>query len=329
MGRRRPLRNAVVFGYPVGRVRVLEAQLLTNATLERLLDAEDFLAQKRVLADTAYGASIGPCETVNEVEEAIEEELTQLYALLESSRLPEPVVRLFRAPYDYRNMKARLKAEALGTTMEGLSERHGLLDAALFGGPLEMLPEKFRALDAEVRDNRGEIDQLLVDPVVDRAMFVDMLDAAEASESAALKAIVSQSVSIANARTLLRAKRFGWSADRVAAALAPGATLAPERLMSMYSLPIAEIADRLASTTYFPGVTAEEFVEVARLDVVADNLLTRSAREARRRAVGVEPVAGYVIARRSEIIIVRTLLVGKMAGMSADELRTRVRELYA
>ena len=43
---------------------------------------------------------------------------------------------------------------------------------------------------------------------------------------------------------------------------------------------------------------------------------------------GVQPVIGYVMARRSEIVLVRMLLVGKLAGLSAPALRGRVRELY-
>jgi V/A-type H+-transporting ATPase subunit C len=44
-------------------------------------------------------------------------------------------------------------------------------------------------------------------------------------------------------------------------------------------------------------------------------------------AIGPEPVIGYVYARRAEVTTLRMLLIGKLAGVSTDLLRTRLKDV--
>jgi V/A-type H+-transporting ATPase subunit C len=324
----RHVREAVRYGFSVGRVRVLEGRLLDTATLERLIDAEDFLAQKRVLADTEYGAAISGCDSGTDVERALESYLTDLFAFLETSGLPDAVIKFFRVAYDYRNLKGRLKAEALDVPIEGMLEPHGTLPMELFSGPTELLPDRFRALEASVRDTDGSVDRLRIDPLVDRAMYEEVLAVAEDSGSEMLVRIARLDIDLANARTVLRARRLGWAAEDAAMALVAGGTVKPDALMRGFGQSLAEVAERLASMLHLPGAGAEDLQNVERLDVTADNLLMRLAKRGRMAATGVDPVAGYVMTRRSEVVTLRTLLLGKIAGLGADALRGRVRELY-
>jgi V/A-type H+-transporting ATPase subunit C len=42
---------------------------------------------------------------------------------------------------------------------------------------------------------------------------------------------------------------------------------------------------------------------------------------------GPEPVIAYVMAREAEVVAVRTLLIGRLAGLDRDALRRRLRDL--
>ncbi|GAB4277233.1 MAG: V-type ATP synthase subunit C [Coriobacteriia bacterium] len=322
------IRDAIRYGFPVGRVRVLEGRLLDNATLERLLDAPDFLAQKRVLSDTDYGAVVAPCESASDVERALDEYLGSLIDFLETSHLPEPTQRFFRLPYDFRNMKARLKAEATGAALEDMLEARGLVPLDAWSGPLEELPEEFRALDPLVRDAAGHVVRELIDPVVDRAMYEALLAEAERSKSEMLVDFARLDIDISSVRTLLRARSLGRSKEWARRALAEGGSLDVEGMLAAFDAPDEVFAESVARVAESLRVTPEELLDMNRLDILADNLLMQVARRGRVAATGVEPVLGYVMARRSEVIILRTLLLGKLAGLGADELRKTLRELY-
>ena len=319
---------AIRFGFSVGRVRALEGRLLPNTTLERLLDAKDFGEQKRVLADTEYASVMGPSETAGDVERALDTYLGGLFEFIETSRLPEAVSRFFRVGYDYLNMKGRLKAEALGAPLDDLLSSHGTVPLETFRGPTEALPRYLCELDTAVRDSRGEVEREAIDPVVDRAMFKDMRASAAASECEALEEIAALTIDLANVKTVVRARALDRPVSDVWKALVEGGRVRRQGLLVPYGLPFAEMIERIAVMVSLPGMIPRDLAEIQRLDVLADNLLMRHARQARLVATGIEPVVGYVMARRSELVIVRTLLLGRLAGMGSDAMRGRMRELY-
>jgi V/A-type H+-transporting ATPase subunit C len=324
----RGTRSAIRYGYHVGRVRVLEGRLLSNATLERLLDAPSFEGQLRVLADTDYGQVLEDARTASEVEAALDDYVEALFDFMDEAGLPEPYCRFFRRRYDYLNLKGRLKADALDVPADELLVGHGSVDRDRFLGAIDGLPDYLRDAAAPLYTDDGGVLREVVDPVVDRAMFTDLLAAADESKSKYLEDSARLMIDLANMKTVVRAKQLGWTPVVAGAALIEGGTIPPKELMIAYLRPLPELVERLGAKAPFRHVAADDLADIDRLDIVADNLLMRQAKKARLTATGPEPIVGYVFARLSEIATLRMLLLGKMAGMSADSLRRRLRDLY-
>ena len=58
-------------------------------------------------------------------------------------------------------------------------------------------------------------------------------------------------------------------------------------------------------------------------------LLAAAAKaKARRTPFGVETALGYLIAAEAELTAVRTIMTGRRAGLSADAIRERLRDIY-
>jgi len=322
------IRGAIRYGFAVGRVRVLEAGLLSNATLERLLDAKTFEAQKRVLADTVYGRYLEHAQTGRDVEQGLDEFNADIFDFMEESNLPEAVIRFFRVSEDYVNLKSSLKARAVGAELEVPGIRHGSVDRERFVGSLETLPAPFGEVAAQAMDEDGEVVRDLVDRITDAALFRDLLVMAKEADSDYLIGLARLTIDLGNLRLIVRSKRAGRRLADVGEELFEGGTVDPKDLLALYPLDVAEMATRLSGMAPFKEVSSEHIANVERLDVVADNLLMRHAKKARLIAVGVEPVVGYVIARHSEIVVLRMLLLGKLAGLGAEAMRRRIRELY-
>lgn len=327
----RATRDAIRYGFASGKARVLETRVFGRSTFERLLDAPTFADQKRMISDTPYGRYLEGVETSEGVERAMLEALDGFYAFLSEADLPEPVVRFFRVRHDYAAMRSAWKAHELGAGHETLPYRLGTVDPAVFAAPPAEWPEPFASVVSEIAASRGKDappDRSTADAIIDRAMFADMARCAKESRSEFLRGLVAMLADTANARSLVRARLSGRTAVEAGAGLVPGGAASAKTLMGLYVLSPADLAQRLAGLSGLSGVPAAELADPSRLDVVTDEVVVRYLRVARAVPVGPEPVIAYVLAREAEVAAVRTMLMGRLAGLPNELLRERLRESY-
>lgn len=317
------------YGFACGKVRVLEERVFSRGMYERLLDAATFADQRRLLSDTPYGRFLELADTADGVERALAEAVDGFYGFLEESSLPAPVVRFFRVRHDFEALRASLKSRALGVAFQEPGPFLGTLDRAVFTGPVEELPAPFGGVAAAALAGEGGPAALgAIDAAVDRALFDELTRCAADSGSEFLEGLAATLVDTANVRGLIRARRSGLSAHEAEATLIPGGALSVERVGRLYVLPVEEIAARLAALPAFSDIPPEDIADPGRLDVAVENAVVRYLRRARVVPVGPEPVIAYVFAREAEVAAVRTVLIGKLSGLSPELLRSRLRDLY-
>lgn len=330
MARVRVIADPVRYGFAVGRVRVLETRLLSRSHFERLLDAPSFVEQRRILSETVYGGYLEDATTAEDVERALDRALADVYRdFLETANLPELMVRFFRVQHDFENYRGVLKAEAMDIPADDLLNELGSIPAEdMASGDL---PAWFAAIDRRVRAAIGEpgeaIEPDLVDPAVDAAMYRQLAELAQDSPSEHIREIAALGADLANIKAFLRTRSRGMQAGDAAAFFVPGGSVAVERLVALYRLPLEEAAAQLSALPPLRGTDPQALLDAARVDVIADTALARRLRGALMVAIGPEPVIGYVYARRAEVTTIRMLLIGKLAGVNTDQLRARLRDV--
>lgn len=318
------------YGYAVGRVRVLGGRMLSRATFERLLDAPDLREQKRILAETHVGRYLEGVETAAEVEQALTASLTDLYdEFLLRAGLPEAVVTFFRVPHDYANLRAALKARLLGTEARELSPL-GSLPPEAYLGDGAALPDHLRAL-LTMYDEAEEPPALDdVEGVVDRAMFDALASAAKASKVPFLRELAMLRTDLANARLLIRARAKGLRPAVVASRLIPGGSKKLAALADgLGGMTAAELADAIIKTRALGRAHEADLVDIERFDMMADALVAERMLAARRAPGGAEPVLAYVLGREAETMLLRTAVVGRLAGLDRESVRARLKERIA
>ena len=87
-----------------------------------------------------------------------------------------------------------------------------------------------------------------------------------------------------------------------------------------------ELAEAVVVARVLPAASPADLLDLTRLDVLVDAAVARLAREAARGPIGPEPVLGYVLQRRAEAATVRSVLVGRLAGLPRDVIAGRLRE---
>lgn len=329
-------RDALRYGFAVGKVRVLETRMLGRSGFERLLDASTFAEQKRILSDTPYGRFLDEAETSESVESGLASALDEWYRFLEKAELPVEVVSFFRVRHDFANLKAALKARLLGARLDGLLTGLGAIEQDRFSADLADLPgalgacarEVLKAAHIQEESAGGGASGYDVDESVDHALFAELSDLAARSGSDYLEGLTKMLVDVANVKIVVRGVRARMPRADIRSRLIVGGSVPIGRWAALLSGDATEVFSAARRLPVFRGVPADDVGTFGRIDVIADNVIVAYLRTARRVSVGPEPVIAYVLAREAEVVTVRTLLLGRLAGIDSETLRARLRDRY-
>lgn len=316
-------RDALRYGFAVGKIRVLETRTIDNAAYERLIAAPSYTEQKRLLAETPYGRYLEQAWTAEEIEEALDRALAGFYRFLEEAELPPVVVRFFRIRHDFTNLKAMAKASAFGVPVDDMLVSHGTVPKERFFGEQADLPEPLRSVQIDVQGSVVDIDS-----AVDRALFIELCDLAHAARSPFLERVTELFIDIANTKTLVRGRLVDMPAADVADLIIEGGSMSRAQAAVLARLSLEDLTEDLTRLQHLKGIEPDALRDTASLDLATDAALMRALREGRQVPIGPEPVISYVLAREVEISALRVLLLGKLGNIDPDTLRARLRAAY-
>jgi V/A-type H+-transporting ATPase subunit C len=239
--------------------------------------------------------------------------------------------------YDTHNAKVLLKAEAMGTDPAPLFSRSGRiapekLTEAYHEGRYSDLPETFgKALEQAKSTLARTANPQLADFVLDRAMYEEMLDAAEKADCPFLKGYVRLLIDSGNLKSLVRTARMHKDADFLREVLIPGGSVDTDRLSGagdgegltalFAHSPLEQAAARGEEALSGGNLTAFERA--------CDNAVNSYLRSAKLVSYGPEAPAAYLAAVEGEITAARMILTGRLSGIAPETIRERLRDLYA
>ncbi len=317
------------------RIRAMENRLLTRERRERMLEARTDAECAKVITECGYAEpedlSAGAVNAV------LSRARQELFRDLKGAVPQQALVEVFQIKYDYHNAKALLKAEALGEDasrllMEGGRYEPKALAEDFHRGDLSDLGEIFRKAVEEAQALLGDRrDPQRSDLILDAACYAEMAQAARESKSPFLQGYVRLSVDAVNLRSAVRCARMGSGAGLLSECLLPGGNVSPAAIAAARAGELAkpfaasplEQAAQLGAALSAPGSGSLTAFERA-----CDDGLTAYLSQAKRIPFGEQPVVGYLCAREAEATAIRTIFSGRQAGLSAEEIRERLRESY-
>lgn len=317
------------------RVRAMENRLLTRERMERMIEARTSEEAAKVLTECGYGELSNV--TASGLDEVLAQARDAVYKDMRSSVPDHNLIDVFQMKYDYHNAKVLLKAEAMGLEESRLLSSGGRYPAAklaedMHRGDLRDCSDTFRAAVTQAKETLSATgDPQLADFQLDRAYFREMAQAAAGSGSEFLQGYVKLLADAANLRSSVRAHRMGKGGDFLALALVPGGNVDERSILSAKGGDLTGLfrGGRLAAAAELGAALLSggggSFTAFER---ACDNAVTDYLSQARRIAFGEHPVIGYLYAREAEVTAIRTILSGRMAGLSAETIRERLRESY-
>jgi V/A-type H+-transporting ATPase subunit C len=330
----KPFHDTTRYGYAVGRIRVLEMQLLSTHRLERLIEA-DFEGALNILDEVAMGDYLAKARLARDVDTGLTAFLRDVYSTLKEA-LPKDsfLADFFLCRYDFHNLKALIKAGMEGKEPEALLEGLGTIDVGTLRRGVEnpdLLPPPYKETAQRFLDEMVPPQEL--DTIVDRHYLDYRLLTARRERSPYVVDFARASIDLANIKTTIRGRNLRKSKEFLADSLVEGGFIKTGFFLDLFGDAPEVMMKKLEATTYHAKLLelSEDKSEAYRLtdfDRRSDDYLMEIVRGTKRVAVGVEPIFAYIRARENEVMLVRMILMAKLHNIAPADIEKMMRKLY-
>ncbi|MGD9567638.1 MAG: V-type ATP synthase subunit C [Sedimentibacter sp.] len=324
--------------FSVARVRSVEKYMLSRERAERMIDAKTAEDAIRVLDECNYGYENESIKA-DEFEKLLSEEHKKSYDFIMSIAPKLSYFKMFLYPYDYHNLKVLMKAEYLGIDATELLVDTGTIDIKTLKNSInerDFLPlteDMSKALN-EIIDVFPKLnDPQIIDIILDKYCYDEMQKSAEETESRFIVDYVRMLIDTINIKTFVRLKKMDKSWDFFNKVFIKGGNINEQTFISNYNDSFDKFAEQISGygfkEAFLEGTQyLEENGLFAVLEKLLDNKLIQFIKDAKFVSFDIDPLAAYLIAKDNEIKIARIILAGKLAGISPELIRERLRETY-
>lgn len=324
--------------FSTARVRSVEKNMLTRERAEKMIDAKTTEDSLKVLSDIDYGYGSDVADP-NNYEKLLTDEHKKTYDFITSIAPELDYFNMFLYPYDYHNLKVIMKSEYSGTDASDAFVDTGSIDLKVLRYSVK--ERDFSELTENMESALKEIietfpktnDPQIIDIILDKYCYDEMLKSAEETKSKFIIDYVKMQIDAINVKTYVRLKKMDKSWDFFTKVFLRGGNIGEQIFIKNYDETFEKFAEQLSAygfkEAFLEGTEAlAETGKFTTLEKLLDNKIIEHIRSAKYISFGIEPLAGYLIAKDNEIKIARIILAGKLAGISPELIRERLRETY-
>ena len=320
------------------RIRSMENMLLTQPRMEKILDARREEEITKILQDCNYfDGQFNPSEP-SEMDAALTLVRGRMFDDMLSGAPDKRYVDIFRMKYDYHNLKALLKGNALGKNVDRILMDIGrvplnILKEAVAGDDISLLPTCLGDALLETKDVLNTTrDPQLSDVLLDRWYYQDLTTLAAEIGSPFVQGYIRTRIDSVNLRILVRTLRMGKNAEFLKGALVDGGNVDLATLLKIGTERGAGLAEAYHSTDLKEaaqeGASILKSGPMTQFEKLCDDGVAGYMAVAQTVSFGEEPLLAYMSAHETEFINLRILLMGRITGLSNDLIRSRLRTMY-
>lgn len=312
-------------------IKAIEHKLITKEKLVRLIEAKDFGAAMRLLAEYGYGHGVSQTA----FEPLIDKELKGADALLESLSPSDVFTHIMRAERDYHNLKVIIKTLMRVESLEDLKLVPGNFKVETLKRAIT--ENDYRELSATMKEALLYIDKQFA--VVSDASIVGVaMDRAYAKEVEMLTAQMDDPVvsayfeaffDITNIIALLRVRAAGAGKEAYDRACLRGGHISKRALMDAFDA----ADDVVIAKGGYAGILADAYSAFQKtgslymLEKARDDYLIALLQSSRSDIFGIGPLMAYYIAKQREAAAVRMVMTAKQGGIDPEVVTQRLKEL--
>jgi V/A-type H+-transporting ATPase subunit C len=333
------------YTFATGYVRAIEHKLIPTDRFIRLADARGTEEIMAMLGDTDYGKGYqdelvlmagGNPGDIN-IGQVIRLEAKRVKKFIEDLTRDRDQTDCLFVRDDYVNLKLCLKGMFGNVLVQDSLAPLGLVDPALIYQEVgdaeksELLPRHLK--DAAVQaikaynetKNPAEIDR-----VVDAMMFEYILDQTMQSEVFFINKLIMVEIDLTNIITFFRLKWVGESLSSLQSALIRGGRIPLDVYHEFFPREIDDIETVFLSDEVYSGFVSEGVQHLKNensfvgMEALIDRELMKVINCEKEVNYGVEVLIAYYYKKSIEMKRLRTIIIGKENGLSAQQIKARL-----
>ena len=314
-----------------------ETLFITDSLRYRMIEAQTLSDAMKVLEECGYESI--ESDNLTDVENMLSRARHQMLDTV--SEIPEAreIMDFLSVKYDYHNAKTALKAMEMGLDFDDYDTTHTFIrtgryelktlqDGILEGDYSFASPILAEAIEDAKNDIKQNHDGQRCDTILDRAYYKEMLSLAE--NDPFLLGSIRLLIDITNLRTCVRAERIEFEGNFFADTLIDGGNVSVDSLLNAKGTSLPELfangpldkAVKLAPEVAKEGGT---FIDFER---ECDNAMIEYFARAKSIPFGKEVITGYIYGCEAEWTAIRTIMLGRHAGLDTETIKRRLRVAY-
>lgn len=309
-----------LYAYGHGRVGVLQEYLLTQGDVDRMVTARDTTDLARIIAELKISTQVeyisNPHRFINNIEKWLRHELR--------SMVSEEEAQIFDILWmkDDAALLAYLLKKHLGLTSDISTEPHvGAtaydpedLKALVQGIDVPSAPRELRTFIGTIRGNHALSPQSIDTRVAQYIVDVQLTLARKASANILL--YVAHHIDLQNIRTARRLRKDERPEDHL--------VRGGEIDVSRFSLDRAKLASVVRGSS-LGSVLADSIQSAEDSSIILERGLAKAIAfdiaRMRSNALTIDPIFAFGAITQSQLKLLRTILIGKSAHLTAEELK--------
>ncbi len=318
-------------GFAIGNLRARENRLLKSGDLNQLSAAKSTDELAKMLTDRGIGAT-----DTSDIPVLLSEETEKLWEYVTENAPDMSAFEPFLYENDFHNYKAVLKGVVRGREYESLlilpaTVEISSLSRAVKEKRFDLLPEFMRSVAEEaysVFTKTG--DSQLADCIIDAGLMTAQIDKAKKIGNRVILKLITVTVFYNNMKAALRAAKANKSAAFLNTVLTETGVVSKKAMVSAALSGEEKLLELLTGASELCGGEAAEAYRrsPAEFEKFADDRVINTAKQCKYITVGIEPIVGYMLARKAEITDLRIIYSGIKTGQPTEKTRERLRELY-
>lgn len=318
-------------GFAIGNLRARENRLLKSGDLNQLSAAKSTDELAKMLTDRGIGAT-----DTSDVPQLLREETEKLWEYVTENAPDMSAFEPFLYENDFHNYKAVLKGVVRGREYESLlilpaTVEISYIERAVKEKRFDLLPEFMRSSAEEaysVFTKTG--DSQLADCIIDGGLMTAQLNKAKKIGNPVILKLITVTVFYNNIKAALRAAKANKSAAFLNTVLTETGVVSKKAMVLAALSGEEKLLELLAGVSELGGGEAAEAYRrsPAEFEKFADDRVINTAKQCKYITVGIEPIVGYMLARKAEITDLRIIYSGIKTGQPTEKTRERLRELY-
>lgn len=330
--------NDARYASAVGRVRVLEAQLLPKQKLHRMAEKPDWQGVMDELRATDYSEPLSAARSAIDIEKALLRVLAQRYHTIHELAIDPALVRAIISWHDFDNLKILLKQKWSASSRQLPLSDLGLIASETLKDALQnqnSLPHPLKqAYEKIVEDYEKNQSLFRIEMLIDRCYLNYVRETFEECNIAFLKYFIHYRIDLIKIQMILRWRGWNEATPLPRELLPVGGFLSDDILTALGSSDWEKIPSLLQFSPYGSLVsdTSEKIQsgnDLWLLERRSDDFLTQFCKLSHYTAFGVEPLFAFLWVSLQEFRNVQLLVTTRKAGIPAEIIKPRLREIYA